>query len=145
MNLYLDSAYIAKCYLREAGTDAVLDLVEASTARISSAWARLEVVAVFHRHLRESKLSPEQFADTLDWFHKEEAEGLWRWIPLNASILDEAVARYRDLSPSLFLRSADCFHLVSARQAGFREVYSNDRRLLEACPHFGIQGIDVIP
>jgi hypothetical protein len=33
--VYFDSPYIAKCYLREHGTDAVLDLADASEGRTS--------------------------------------------------------------------------------------------------------------
>lgn len=47
MRLYLDSAYIAKCYLRERGTDAVLDLVESSSSRGSSELAMLEACPHF--------------------------------------------------------------------------------------------------
>ena len=144
MRLYLDSAYIAKCYLRERGTDAVLDLVESSSSRGSSELAMLEVVAVFHRHLREGKLSRAAFEETFERFKSEDADGVWQWIPVDSTLLGEAALSYRKLSSSLFLRSADCLHLVSARRAGFRQVHSNDKRLLEACPHFDMEGIDVI-
>ena len=144
MRLYLDSAYIAKCYLRERGTDAVLDLVEASHIRVSTEWAKVEVVAVFHRHLREGKLSRAAFEELVELFQSEVASGVWQWVSVNAERLVEATTAFQELPADCFLRSADCLHLVSARHAGFREVYSNDKRLLEACPHFGLEGRDVI-
>lgn len=144
MRLYLDSAYIAKCYLREPGTDAVLDLVEASQTRVSSEWAKVEVVAVLHRHLREGKIDRPTFEGLLEQFQRESASGVWQWVAVNTERLLEATRAFQTLPPDCFLRSADCLHLVSARQAGFREVYSNDKRLLDACPHFGLVGRDVI-
>lgn len=144
MKLYLDSAYIAKCYLRERGTDAVLDLVEMSGTRVSSEWAKLEVVAVFHRHLREGKLSRGTFEKMVELFESEGAKGVWQWIPVIPELFAEATTAFQRLPVTCFLRSADCLHLVSARRAGFHTVYSNDKRLLEACPHFGLEGIDVI-
>lgn len=144
MRLYLDSAYIAKCYLREVGTDAVLDLVESSASRVSSELALVEVSAVFHRHFREGKLTRDEFENVTEQFMKEDAEEIWDWIPTSDSLLREAVSAYRQMPPDTFLRSADCIHLVSARRVGLTEVYSNDRRLLDACPQFGLRGVDVI-
>ncbi|MCD8481421.1 MAG: type II toxin-antitoxin system VapC family toxin [Verrucomicrobia bacterium] len=144
MKLYLDSAYIAKCYLRERGTDEVLDLVEASSARFSSEWAMLEVVAVFHRHFREGKLSRTDFEKTVTLFRREAADGIWQWLPVDSSALVEATERYLQLAPGCFLRSADCMHLVTACRAGFSELYTNDKRLLDVCPYFGIRGMDVV-
>lgn len=140
MKLYLDGAYIAKCYLREPGTDAVLDLVESSTSRFSSILALIEVSAVFHRHLREGKISPRNFRKATDLFKADQEEELWTWISLTDDLVHHAASEYSHLSSKIFLRSADCLHLVSARRAGFSEVYSNDRHLLNAASHFGLKG-----
>lgn len=144
MKLYLDSAYIAKCYLREPGTDAVLDLVESSSSRFSSILAVVEVAAVFHRHLREGKLSLFQFRESKELFEADQNEDLWTWISMNDQVVQAAVSEYSRLSSETFLRSADCLHLVSARQAGFSAIYSNDRHLVKAASHFGLEGRNVI-
>ncbi len=144
MRLYLDSAYIAKCYLHEPGTDAVLDLVESSRVRYSSALARVEVESVFHRHFREGNLTRRDYRKTVDRFARERDEGLWQWLPVTDVLIQAASSAFRSLAPTVFLRSADCIHLTTAQQAGFTEVYSNDRHLLAAAVHFSLTGRNVI-
>ena len=47
------------------------------------------------------------------------------------------------LPDRVFLRSGDALHLAYAREHGFRQVYTNDRHMLEAAPHSQIAGVDV--
>jgi predicted nucleic acid-binding protein len=44
------------------------------------------------------------------------------------------------LPPAVFLRAGDAVQLVSALEAGEPEVWTNDRRMLAAAPHFGLVG-----
>jgi predicted nucleic acid-binding protein len=143
--IYLDSAYIAKCYLREPGSDAVLDLVETSAGRASLLLALTEVQSVFHRHLREGKLTPSEYNTLGRRFADDQTADLWQWLPVTEKLIRESVARLQTLPASLFLRSADCLHLCAAADAGFKEIYSNDRHLLAAAPHFGLRPLNVIP
>jgi predicted nucleic acid-binding protein len=143
--IYLDSAYIAKCYLREPGSDAVLDLVEASAGRAALLLALTEVQSVFHRHLREGKLTPHAYQSLSKRFEDDQAADLWHWLPVTESLVRHSVARLQSLPAATFLRSVDCLHLCAAVDAGFKEIYSNDRHLLAAAPHFGLRPINVIP
>jgi len=47
------------------------------------------------------------------------------------------------LPRSLYLRAGDAVHLAAAQSAGFSEIWSNDRRVLEAAPAFGLTGKSV--
>lgn len=143
--IYLDSACIAKCYLRETGTDAVLDLVENSPGIASVLLALTEVQSTFHRQLREGRLDQATYLAVSRRFEDDQAAGIWHWLPLTASLVRQSVARLQTLPATTFLRSADCLHLCAAVEAGFREIYSNDRHLLSAAAHFGLRPVNVIP
>lgn len=60
------------------------------------------------------------------------------------AILDRLGADFETLPKRNFLRASDALHLAIARENAFRQVYSNDRNLLAAAPHFGIRGVDVL-
>lgn len=52
--IYYDTAYLAKCYLNEPGSDMVrAHAAEADTIACSEL-GRAELLAVFHRHRRDS-------------------------------------------------------------------------------------------
>jgi predicted nucleic acid-binding protein len=40
----------------------------------------------------------------------------------------------------LFLRAGDAVHLATAAEAGFGEVWTNDRHMLAAARAFGLRG-----
>lgn len=47
------------------------------------------------------------------------------------------------LPPDAYIRAGDAIHLASAADAGFEEIWSNDRHLLAVAPRFGIGGKSV--
>ena len=68
---------------------------------------------------------------------RDDAVGLVTWFPVTALLLEHVKQEFEKLPVTVFLRTADALHLVCAREQGFREIYSNDRHLLAAAPHFG--------
>ena len=59
-------------------------------------------------------------------------------------LINDACATLTRLPPTGFLRAADALHLACAADAGLKAIYSHDRQLLAAAPHFGLRGIDLI-
>jgi hypothetical protein len=46
--------------------------------------------------------------------------------------------------PARRTRAGDALRLACARIHGFSAIYSNDRHLLAAAPHFQIQGVNLL-
>lgn len=143
MKRYFDSSYIAKCYLPEPGHAAVEACARQSGPIASSLLARGEVAAVFHRKLREGSLTRAEHREVVAQFRQDCRDGIWQFLPVTGEILQAVDDAFAGLPTSVFVRSADCVHLVTAHDAGFKEIHSNDRHLLAAAPHFRLKGIDL--
>ena len=141
--IYFDSTYLAKCYLPEAGHHEVRAVALKAGSLQSVALARTEVASVFHRHLREGRLRAAEVAEYMHQFSQDCTDGIVSFLPITPELLETTCSSYQTLPATLFLRSADCLHLCAARKAGFKEIYSNDRHLLAAAPHFKLKGIDL--
>lgn len=141
---YFDTAYLLKCYLKEQGWRRVRALAAERERIACSVFGRLELHAALHRKLREGELTVEQHQAVLRQLSLDEASGVWHWIPLSAGAMTAVVDLFRHLPSDVFLRAGDAVHLISARESGFQQIFSSDRRLLAAAPHVGIAGADVI-
>lgn len=140
--LYFDACYIARLYLDDAGFAAVREL--AATAPIACGLhGRAETAAALHRRLRDGAFTPPQYRSVLEQFESECDQGAFRWLPLSEVVVERLTRVYRALPKSVALRAADALHLACAAENGFREIYSNDRRLLAATAHFSLAGRDV--
>ncbi len=140
MSLYLDSAYVAKCYLEEPDAAAVRELVRGKTGLHSSAWCWAEMNCILHRHVREKRITREQALEVQGFFAQDFEDGLWVLWPVSNGLLRRIEKAVLDLPAEVFIRAGDTVHLLSAREAGFTEIWSNDRHLLNAAPHFGLRG-----
>lgn len=140
--VYFDSALIAKFYLNESGREPVRQVARSAGAVVSSGIAVVEVSAAFHRKLREGAIELRvlralhgQFAHDLD-------TGLWRLAGPTEAVLREAQMAFSRLDKSVFVRSLDALHLVTAKSEKFDRIYSNDRHVLAAARSFGLHGVD---
>jgi predicted nucleic acid-binding protein len=143
VSLYLDTAYVAKCYVNEPGAEAVRGLVREQSGLTSSAWCRPELACVLHRHVREGGLTTRQARTLHDLFLEDVASGVWTLLPVSSDILGRVEEKLRRLRRAVFLRAGDAIHLTTAAMAGFREVWSNDRHLLAAARSFSLRGRSV--
>ena len=140
---YFDAAYIAKCYLHETDAAAVRALARSSPSLYTSALSIAEVACVFHRHVREGTLKGKAAAQVRDAFLEDVATETWILVPVSNLILRRVELLARTLPTGIFLRAGDAIHIVSALDAGFHEIWTNDRHLLAATAHFGLQGRSV--
>lgn len=142
--IYFDTSYLAKCYLLENGSAAVRHLANAQERIACSAFGQVELVAAFHRKLREGEISRAEFVVLINQLELDDAHRLWTWLPVTPQMLIVTAARFLALPNDCFLRSADALHLTCAAEGGFTSIVSNDRHLLTAAVHFGIQPENVI-
>ena len=141
--IYFDTSYLVRLYYQDPGAGPVRAL--AATDHVAcAALGQAEMMAAFHRKLREGAIKPAAYAALADQVEAHIKAGAFHWLAQDREILSRVRQVYRDLPASVFLRGADAIHLGTAAEAGFRIVYSNDAHLLAAARHFGIEGRNVI-
>lgn len=143
--LYFDAAFIAKFYLQEPESEAVRALAEDSPGVVSMAIGRLETELVFSRKLREGALTASGHEALIAQFQIDCEDGLWSWLPVTDELVDAARNATRTLPSSVFVRSLDALHLTCASWHGYERIYSNDKNLMRAAPHFGLQADSLNP
>jgi predicted nucleic acid-binding protein len=139
---YFDAAYLAKCYVKEPDAAAVRKVARSAKLVSSSALSIAEVACVFHRHLREGSLTPKMLGVVHDQF-LDDVHETWVMLPVTDLVLRKVGLAMRSLAPDVHLRAADAIHIVTALDAGFEEIWTNDRRLLAAAAHFQLKGRQV--
>jgi predicted nucleic acid-binding protein len=137
--IYFDAAFIAKFYLQEPESEAVRALTEDSAGIVSLVIGRLETELVFSRKLREGAVTPQGHEALIAQFRIDCEDGLWRWLPVTDELVASAQEATRRLPVDVFVRSLDALHLTCARWHGYEHIYSNDKNLLRAAPHFGLE------
>jgi predicted nucleic acid-binding protein len=140
---YFDTAYIVKCYVNEPGHRGVRAVARRASGLYSSAWCIAELACAFHRHVREGSLTQEQAIELRNLFLSDLRQGVWVVFPVSGQLLLQVESATANLPPTMHLRAGDAVHLVTARHAGFSEIWTNDRHLLAAAPHFGLTGRSV--
>lgn len=139
--IYFDSCYLAKLYLMEPDSPAVRACAEASGVVGCCLIGWGELVATLHRHLRDGRLTPPQFRLLSAQVAADVEDGLWTSLPVTSELVQAQARRMTELSDQVFLRATDALHLTCAAEAGLKEIYSNDRHLVAAAPHFGLRPI----
>lgn len=140
---YWDTSYIARLYVQDPGWQAVERL--ARTDKIAcSLHGRAEALATFHRKLREGLLTTREFTEINRRFEEDCLAQAFQWLAVTAPIVERLRMAYLGLPATISLRASDALHLASAAESGFKEIYSNDTRLLNAASHFGLKGLNVI-
>ncbi len=143
MRLYFDTAYIAKCYWNEPNGTLVRELARRAEGLYSSAICIAEMACLAHRKLREGPATPADVTIRRDLFLQDINDGVITATPVTERLLRRVEAATRTLPPSCHLRTFDALHLVTAKDSGFDEIWTNDRHMLAAAAHFGLVGRSV--
>lgn len=140
--IYFDATFLVGLYVEEPGFAEIRALPQANEVVTSSILGKMEAEAAFHRKLREGALNRLDFRKVNAQMMQEEKFGLIEWHPLTSRIIEDVHAAFLNLPSDIFLRTGDAIHLATAAEAGFKEIYSNDRHLLAAAPVFKLKGIN---
>ena len=141
--IYFDTSYLVRLYYADTGAEAVRAL--AATDHVACAsHGQAEMIAAFHRKLREGAIRPAAYAALLGQVRVHNEAGAFEWLASEREVFSRIARVYAKLPAAVFLRAADAIHLATAAECGFRAVYSNDVHLLAAAEFFGLEGRDVI-
>jgi predicted nucleic acid-binding protein len=98
-------------------------------------------MSVFHRRLREGIWTRTDFLAAVHQFSKDDLSGFWTWLPLDKPIIEAAAKTYTTLPDTVFLRSSDCLHLVTALHHNFAEIYTYDTHQSIATAVLGLKAV----
>jgi len=136
--IFCDTSMLAKYYVPEKESIGVQEHFSREDQVMLSGLARVELMSVFHRRLREKKWNRKEFSDVVQQFTHDDVNGYWIWLPLEEGILEQATKTFATLSQDIFLRGSDCLHLVTAMHHHFSEIYTYDRHQSQAANAFGM-------
>jgi hypothetical protein len=137
--IFCDTSAAAKLYVAEKESPAIRSLLESEDQVLVSELVRAELMAVFHRQLREKKWARDRFMTAVRQFTNDDVGGFWTWLPLDSTIIESAAKTYTTLPDTVFLRAADCLHLVTAMHHGFTDIYTYDLRQTDAAVALGLK------
>ena len=139
--VFCDTSAVAKLYVPEKESPAVRAKLEAEDQVLVSELVRVELMGVFHRQLRGNKWTQAQFTTAVRQFTNDDVGGFWTWLALDTAIIETAAKTYTTLPDSVFLRSADCLHLVTAIHHGFTDIYTYDTHQTSAAASLGLRAL----
>ena len=143
MRLYFDTAYLAKCYWNEPDGTSVRALAQRADGLFSSAICIAEMACLAHRKVREGPATEADATLRRDLFLDDLQTGVITATPVTERLLRRVETTTRGLPVSSFIRTFEALHLVTAADLGFTEIWTNDRHMLAAAPHFGLAGRSV--
>jgi predicted nucleic acid-binding protein len=102
----------------------------------------MESTETFHRKLREREIDYGHFRRFCRQFEEDVESEYISFLLLTPAVVDRVYETFQNLPANIFLRTGDAIHLATAAEAGFQEIYSNDRPLLAAVTLFKLKGIN---
>ncbi len=96
-----------------------------------------------HRKICEGPVAEADAIVRRDLFLDDLKTGVITATPVTERLLRRVEMMTRTLPPSCYLRTFHALPLVTAADTGFAEIWTNDRHMLAAAPHFGLTGRSV--
>ncbi len=134
-----DTSAVAKFYVPEKESRALRQLLETEDGVCVSELVRPELMAVFHRRLREGDWNRRDFTAAVRQFQHDDLAGFWTWLPIDSLIMRAAAEAFATLPPTVFLRSSDCIHIVTALHNNFTEFVTFDIHQMRAASSMGLR------
>jgi len=141
--IFCDTSAVAKLYVVERESPAMRARLETEDQVFVSELVRIELMGVFHRQLREQAWARDKFLTAVRQFTHDDIAGFWTWLPLDGTIIEAAAKVYTTLPEPVFLRSADCLHLVTALHHNFAEIHTYDSHQAAAAGFLGLSPVAV--
>ena len=105
--IYFDTSYLVRLYYQDAGADAVRAL--AATDHVAcAAHGQAEMMAAFHRKLREGAIRPAAYAALMGQVRAHIEAGAFRWLAQDGEIFLRIRHVYQKLPAAVFLRGSRC-------------------------------------
>jgi predicted nucleic acid-binding protein len=142
--IFCDTSTVAKLYVPERESQYVRARLESEDEVYVSELMRPELMSVFHRRLRERSWTRAQFLTASRQFSTDDIGGFWTWLALDGHTTSAAAMIYSTLPEGVFLRSADCLHLVTALRHNFSEIYTHDRHQTIAASAVGLHAVAIV-
>jgi predicted nucleic acid-binding protein len=141
--IFCDTSTAVKLYVPEAESTAVRGQLEAEDEVFVSELARVELMGAFHRRLREGIWTREDLTAAVRQFTRDEISCFLTWLPMDNAIIDAAAKTYTSLSEKVYLRSADCLHLVTALHYNFGEIDTHNKHQAAAAVALGLKPVAI--
>jgi len=141
--IFCDTSTLAKYYVPEPETAVVQSCLDGEDQVVASELARAELMAVFHRRFREGKWTNTEIQAAVRQFMQDETASYWTWVPLDSAIVETSVRTFATLPKKIYLRTADCLHLITAVYHHFDEIYTHDEHQQKAASAFGLKFINI--
>lgn len=133
-----DTSAVAKFYVPEKESRSVRKSLEEVDQACVSELVRPEIMAVFHRRLREGFWRQQDFIAAVRQFQHDDVTGFWTWLPVDSYILRAAAETFATLPVTILLRASDCVHLVTAMRHDFTEFMTFDAHQRAAATALGL-------
>jgi predicted nucleic acid-binding protein len=137
MKSYFDSSALAKGYLKEAGTEEVLEMLMATEELGTCVLCLVEMMSALNRHQREGTITTRQYQDIKRGFLGDMADA--DIVGLNGVVVDRSMALLERLS----LKAADALHIASALEWEADCFVSADKQQLAAAREAGLKCVSV--